>query len=172
MNIPVTINVLANDYDPDGKIVSITLLGGPNHGQVVLNSDSTITYTPNAGFSGDDSFRYFICDDGVPVLCDTATVYITIHWLIIYNVITPNGDGDNDRWVIDGIEWYPDNSVIIFNRWGDKIFNYDRYDNQTVVWDGTDHRGHLVPDGTYYYILTLADGSNWNGWIFVRSGRK
>src|SRR5665648_127613 len=45
MNIPVTINVLANDYDPDGKIASITLLGGPNNGQVVLNSDSTITYT-------------------------------------------------------------------------------------------------------------------------------
>jgi gliding motility-associated-like protein len=145
---------------------------------VILNSDSTITYTPKAGFTGVDSLCYFICDNGVPVLCDTATVYILVstdspvNWLIIYNVITPTGDGDNDRWIIDGIEKFPNNSVIIFNRWGDKINGYDRYDNKTAVWDGTDLQGHLVPDGTYYYILTIQDDGHRNGWIFVRRGSK
>lgn len=176
MNNPVTINVLANDYDPDGKIASITLLGGPNNGQVVLNSDSTITYTPRTGFTGIDSLNYFICGSNVPVLCDTASVYILVigrsptSRLIIYNVITPNGDGDNDLWIIDGIEEYPVNSVAIFNRWGDKINNYERYDNKTVVWNGTNQKGYLVPDGTYYYILSIKDIDAMTGWIFVRNG--
>jgi len=183
VNIPINITILKNDYDPDGKIVSVTLCGGPYNGLVTLNSDSTITYTPKAGFTGIDSLCYFICDNGVPVLCDTATVYILVSGnshdkrFIIYNVITPNGDGDNDRWIIDGIEEFPNNSVVIFNRWGDKINQFEHYDNKTVVWDGTNLKGRLVPDGTYYYILTIKDygsrnkdGNNWNGWIFVRKG--
>lgn len=176
MNIPVTVYVLKNDYDPDGIIAVVTLFKGPDNGLVVLNPDSTITYAPDAGFVGIDSLSYFICDNGLLVLCDTATVYIFVRGdsianrLTIYNVITPNDDGANDRWIIDGIEHFPDNSVIIFNRWGDKIYDYDRYDNETVVWEGTDRQGHRVPDGTYYYILTIKDGGSWNGWVFVRHG--
>ncbi|MCK9204293.1 MAG: ice-binding family protein [Bacteroidales bacterium] len=177
-NIPININILKNDYDPDDQIVSVTLCGGPYNGLVTLNSDCTITYTPNTGFTGNDSLFYFICDNGVPVLCDTATVHVFVsedspaNWLIIYNVITPNGDGDNDNWIIDGIEKFPNNSATIFNRWGDKINGYDRYDNKTVVWNGTDLQGHMVPDGTYYYTLTIKNGGSRNGWIFVRKGSK
>jgi len=176
MNIPVTVYILKNDYDPDGIITSVTLFKGPDNGLVVLNPDSSITYAPETGFIGTDSLSYFICDNGLPVLCDTATVYILVREdsisdrLTIYNVITPNDDGDNDYWIIDGIERFPDNSVSIFNRWGDKIYDYDHYDNETVVWKGTDRQGRLVPDGTYYYILTIKDGGNWNGWVFVRHG--
>ncbi len=176
MNIPVTVYILKNDYDPDGSITGVTLYRGPDNGLVVLNPDNTITYSPDAGFIGTDSLSYFICDNGLPVLCDTATVYILVRGdsisdrLTIYNVITPNDDGDNDRWIIDGIDHFPDNSVTIFNRWGDKIYDYDRYDNETVVWKGTDRQGHLVPDGTYYYILTIKDGGSWNGWVFIRRG--
>ncbi len=177
-NIPININILKNDYDPDGKITSVTLCGGPYNGTVILNSDSTLTYSPKAGFTGLDSLCYYICDNGIPVLCDTATVYILVSgddpasWLIIYNVITPNGDGDNDSWIIDGIEKFPNNSVVIFNRWGDKINGYERYDNKSVVWKGENLHGDLVPDGTYYYILKINDGGSRNGWIFVRRGSK
>lgn len=176
VHIPININILRNDYDPNGKIENVTLSGGPYNGSAILNTDNTITYTPKVAFTGIDSLCYFICSNSVPVLCDTANVYIfvsdglTINWLIIYNVITPNDDGDNDTWIIDGIEEFPDNSVVIFNRWGDKINGYDRYDNKTLVWDGTDLRGRLVPDGTYYYILTIKDEGSKNGWIFVRRG--
>jgi len=178
MNIPININILRNDYDPYGKIASVSLCEGPYNGSVILNSDNTITYSPSTGFAGIDSLCYFICDTNVPVLCDTAIVHIYIRAdstagrLIIYNVITPNGDGDNDRWVIDGIEEFPNNSVVIFNRWGDKISSYERYNNTTVVWKGTNLNGKQVPDGTYYYILTIKDVGSRNGWIFVRSGNE
>ena len=176
VNIPIIINILRNDNAPDGKIASVNLCGGPYNGLVILNSDSTIIYTPNDGFTGTDSLFYFICDNGIPELCDTATVHTfvsgdsPVKWLIIYNVITPNGDGDNENWIIKGIEKFPNNSVVIFNRWGDKIIGYDRYDNKTVVWNGTNLKGRLVPDGTYYYILTIKGGGSRNGWIFVRRG--
>ena len=57
-NIPVTINVLGNDSDADGDAISVSSLGSPAHGSATLNADKTVTYTPNAGFSGTDSFTY------------------------------------------------------------------------------------------------------------------
>lgn len=57
---PVEINVLANDTDPDGGILTIFSLGDPLHGTAVVNGDSTIIYTPEDGFVGMDSLIYVI----------------------------------------------------------------------------------------------------------------
>jgi Big-like domain-containing protein len=57
-NTPVTINVLANDTDADGDAISVSSLGLPAHGTAALNADGTVTYSPNAGFSGTDTFTY------------------------------------------------------------------------------------------------------------------
>jgi hypothetical protein len=46
--------------------------------------------------------------------------------LVFHNVITPNGDGLNDKWIIDCIENYPENNVTLFNIWGYKIIRIDR----------------------------------------------
>lgn len=92
--------------------------------------------------------------------------------LEIYNVITPNGDGINDTWVIACIEQHPDNSVQIVNRWGDRIRSFERYDNTGQVWEGTNQNGEPVPDGTYFYIVTIKDMEPKTGWIFVRGGSK
>jgi gliding motility-associated-like protein len=103
-------------------------------------------------------------------ICGSSTYCDSIREVfpITYNVITPNGDGYNDRWIIDGIEEYPDNSVIIFNRWGDEINAFDRYDNMNHVWGGTNEKNERVPDGTYYYILKIRDVGDFKGWILVR----
>ncbi len=75
-------NVLDNDTDPEGDNqfvdISISPASGPNNGTIVLNADGTFTYTPNPGFSGQDSFIYSIFDDGSPVATDKATVIILI----------------------------------------------------------------------------------------------
>ncbi|MBC7384053.1 MAG: tandem-95 repeat protein [Bacteroidia bacterium] len=82
-NFPVTINVTSNDSDPDGDQLSVSIIGVPNHGTIVLIGKN-IRYTPNLGFVGVDSLPYKICDNGSPTLCDSAWVYI--------NVITQNGN--------------------------------------------------------------------------------
>ena len=92
--------------------------------------------------------------------------------IVIHNVITPNGDGLNDHWVIDCIELYPGNSVQIFNRWGDRIRSYQNYDNTTTSWEGTDSEGRPLPDGTYFYVLRIPGVLTLNGWVYLRNGRK
>ncbi|PKP31157.1 MAG: hypothetical protein CVT99_09610, partial [Bacteroidetes bacterium HGW-Bacteroidetes-16] len=74
---------------------------------------------------------------------------------------SPNGDGTNDLFVIRGILYYPDNNIIIFNRWGNKVFEASPYQN---TWDGKTTMGISVggdelPVGTYFYLLDLDDGS-------------
>jgi gliding motility-associated-like protein len=75
----------------------------------------------------------------------------------VYNGITPNGDNDNSNWYIDGIQGYPENKVVIFNRWGSKVWSASGYNNKDVVWRGTDQQGNFLPDGTYYYLIELYD---------------
>jgi len=86
----------------------------------------------------------------------TATVIVpvkdTCSTLNIHDAITPNGDGINDVWVIEGIQLYPGNSVRIFDKWGDLVFETTDYNND---WKGNSRSGALLPDGTYYYLVKL-----------------
>jgi hypothetical protein len=72
----VTIHVLTNDSDPDGDPVTVTGVSDPAHGSTADNGDGTITYTPDAGFVGDDSFTYTVADGRGR--SDTATVSVTV----------------------------------------------------------------------------------------------
>jgi gliding motility-associated-like protein len=90
---------------------------------------------------------------------DTASVRIFVkkdYNLVIANTITPNGDNLNDYFWIGFIENYPNNEVIIFNRYGQEIFKGTNYDNKKVYWDGT-YQGNKVPDGAYYYVIKFKD---------------
>ncbi|GIV33136.1 MAG: hypothetical protein KatS3mg031_0671 [Chitinophagales bacterium] len=166
--------VLLNDYDPDGDNIRITgIVNQPEHGNVIVNSDGTVTYVPDDGFVGTDMFTYVICDDGEPMLCDTANVYITIDAadprLFIPNAISPNQDESNEFWEIQGLEKYPDNEVIIFNRWGNEVYRKKGYRNQ---WNGVNQDGEPLPDGTYYFILKLNDAwkSIFTGYVVIFRG--
>lgn len=55
-----------------------TIVGGPKHGRAVANPDGTVTYTPDPGYQGDDSFTYQVCDTGNPVVCDVKTVTVQV----------------------------------------------------------------------------------------------
>jgi gliding motility-associated-like protein len=74
--------------------------------------------------------------------------------LICNNLISPNGDGKNDTWIIQNIESYPHNEVKIFDRSGRMIYHKKTYDNQ---WNGTLNGGRLHP-GTYYYVFIVDGG--------------
>ena len=72
----VKINVLGNDSDPDGDAINVSSLEDASNGSVSLNNDGTVTYTPDAGFVGKDSFEYHISDGNGGI--DTASVHIDV----------------------------------------------------------------------------------------------
>ncbi|CAF0787684.1 unnamed protein product [Rotaria sordida] len=79
-DMPVTIDLPSNDTDVDGNLDngSVTIVTPPANGTVVVNPNGSIVYTPNPNFWGNDSLIYNICDTGLPVLCDTAWVFIHV----------------------------------------------------------------------------------------------
>ncbi|WP_343704306.1 gliding motility-associated C-terminal domain-containing protein [Chitinophaga sp.] len=94
---------------------------------------------------------------------NTANASKEIVGLKIPNVITPNGDGYNDRFVIKGIELFRQNRLTIINRWGNHVYEQQNYAN---TWDGN---GLL--EGTYFYILELTDAQgrkhNYKGYLML-----
>jgi len=82
VNIPVTIDVLKNDAGflaiIDAATVKTTGLLQPSNGSIIINANGSIIYTPNTGYIGLDSFRYNVCSTPFPVVCGTATVYVSI----------------------------------------------------------------------------------------------
>jgi gliding motility-associated-like protein/uncharacterized repeat protein (TIGR01451 family) len=90
---------------------------------------------------------------------DTAQVTVTPNIrLSIPQGFSPNNDGINDLFVIRGIESFPNNSFVVMNRWGNRVFEVNGYRNN---WDGTNQFGSLgtkdLPEGTYFYILDLGE---------------
>jgi VCBS repeat-containing protein len=67
--------VLADDSDPDGDNLTAAIVSSTPNGSLSLASDGSFSYTPNAGFTGSDTFTYQASDGS---LSDSATVTITI----------------------------------------------------------------------------------------------
>lgn len=79
--------------------------------------------------------------------------------IVVHNAISPNGDGINDYFKIDNIKKYPNNNVIIYNRWGIRVFETTAYDSNGNVFSGlssgrsTVKQSDLLPTGTYFYTV-------------------
>jgi len=79
--------------------------------------------------------------------------------IVVYNALSPNGDGKNDFLRIAGVETIPDNSLEIFNRWGIRVFETSNYNNTDNLFNGfsqgriTINKKKKLPSGTYFYIL-------------------
>ncbi len=91
----------------------------------------------------------------------------------VFNGISPNGDGINDFFFIENIDQFPDNSVEVYNRWGQKLYEEKKYDNVNTIWKGTVNGGDTqAPSGTYFYIITLGNGTKpIKGWIELTSNQ-
>lgn len=88
---------------------------------------------------------------------DAVTVFVD-NGLIIPSAFTPNGDGANDFWVIEGIEAYPNCLVQIFDRWGQGVFSTSGY-SEKKAWDGKKN-GRLLNESTYFYVIELRNGTD------------
>ncbi|MBF4518464.1 gliding motility-associated C-terminal domain-containing protein, partial [Flavobacterium sp. ANB] len=84
----------------------------------------------------------------------------------VLNAFSPNGDSKNERFYIQGLECYPDNTVEIYNRWGVLVFDIDHYNNEERAFRGfsagrtTVKQSEGLPVGTYFYILKYRDSES------------
>ena len=115
-----------------------------------------------------------------PGVCKTAKIKVEVikdKPLTIYNGVSADGDGHNDYFKIDGIEYYPKNNLKIFNRWGVLVYEKDGYTNNQP-FDGhsngrvTISTDSKLPQGTYYYILEYEDSNDQShtekGWLYLK----
>ena len=92
--------------------------------------------------------------------------------VIIPNAFSPDGDGVNDRWEIQGLEGGSAYQLSVYNRWETKVYETTNYQND---WTGTSNvqsfigRDNNLPDGTYFYVLTWMDGTPpLTGFIYIK----
>lgn len=161
----VQIDVLRNDEPGSSPVVvgSIRITQQPQHGTVTINADGSVTYTPDRGFVGADTFEYEVTDENGLTGRATVSVTVTPRKLRIPNVFTPNGDGQNDVFEIEGAEGVDRIEVIVVNRWGNEVYRNVDYRND---WDG----GNLN-EGTYYYSIVTHRGDvqeRYTGWVLIK----
>ncbi len=75
--------------------------------------------------------------------------------LVFPNYLTPNGDNVNDVLKIKGSESFTMTNLVVFNKWGQIVFEQANYSND---WSGVDKSGNQLPDGAYYYVLEYSIG--------------
>ncbi|NND60857.1 MAG: tandem-95 repeat protein [Gammaproteobacteria bacterium] len=155
----VTINVLANDSDPDGDSLSVASVSAAANGSVA-NNGGNVTYTPNTGFFGTDSFTYTITDGDLT--SNTATVTVTVNEEVIDNtaptavddaattdqdmavtvdVLANDSDVDGDSLTVASVT-QPANGNVVDN--GDGTVTY----TPDAGFFGTDTFTYTVTDGT------------------------
>ncbi len=123
------------------------------------NADLSCDICPTSSASPTVNTTYILTGETLDGCTSVDTVLVEVKAevedvLFIPNVITPNGDGKNDTWRIENIQFFPENRVRILNRWGDVVYNSESYNND---FDGS-FAGGVLPSGTYYYVLDLGDG--------------
>lgn len=95
----------------------------------------------------------------------TSALFVYTATLVIPEGFSPNSDNLNDNFVISNLDRYPDNEIVIFNRWGGEVFRETGYKNN---WNGLGKGDKPLPDGTYYYIVDLKDGTEpRNGYVII-----
>ncbi|MGO4911547.1 Ig-like domain-containing protein [Leeuwenhoekiella sp. W20_SRS_FM14] len=102
---------------------------------------------------------------------NSAELEIDPDCLMVFNEFSPNGDGMNDVFTVRCIENYPNNTVQVFNRNGQLVFDASGYSN---TWNGDSNvsssiqKSSGLPAGTYYYVLEINDGSrSLTGWVYI-----
>lgn len=134
-------------------------------GEITITNDATLpmtipgVYTIAWTFTDSEGNETIETQDVTIALTEACLDLVTVN-----DVITPNGDGDNDYWVLENISYTEGCNVQVFNRWGAQVFETDGYDN---TWGGTSEGGEVLAEGVYYYIIQCNDNVSFRGYITI-----
>ena len=132
--------------------------------------DNATIFTPVASPETTTSYVIAVMDNNNCINMDTIVVTVIFKTFNgkPSNVLTPNGDGVNDSWYVEGIENYPDNKVYIYNIYGLEVYKAEGYLND---WKGT-YNGSSLPNGTYYYVIRFdTEDITLRGSVDILSGK-
>lgn len=138
--------ISATDDFGSGGSIDVTVSGGTTPYSYLWDSGETtedLTGMP-AG-----TYEVLVTDDNGCTLTMSETIDQILD-LDFPTALTPNGDGNNDTYVIVGIEAFPENKFTVTNRWGNIVFSEDNYANG---WDGTNLNGEPLPEGVYFMVF-------------------
>lgn len=173
-SVTITVNQLPTADAGKDKVIfegQSTTLNGVSGGDNLTNVywtptdflDNPNSLTPVATPTDDITYTLHV----ESASCGSATdeVFVRVYKKItIPNTFSPNGDGVNDLWNIDALITYPQCSVKVFNRYGQQVYYSTGY---ALAWDGTAN-GQRLPDGAYYYIIDLKNGTALRtGWVAI-----
>lgn len=141
-----------------GQIVTLTASGGGNYSWANLAGIIGSTNTAVVQVRPAQTTTYQVsvsnasgCSSTASITINVADDYASIQ---ASNILTPNGDGKNDTWVVKNIDLYPESTVIIFDKGGRRLLNVKHYNND---WEGT-YQGSPLAEGTYYYVIDFGAG--------------
>ena len=147
----------AGNYDANSGLWTIDVLNG--------NETATLVLTAKVVDNGDYvNIATLIDVDQTDVNGgnDSDSAFIEPNCMVVFNEISPNGDGVNDFFVVSCLDQFPNNVVRIYNRWGNIVFEKENYDNSFVGRSNgraNFQEDELLPVGTYYYTIDLGQGT-------------
>jgi len=149
-----------------GEQIEILAYGGVNYEWFVndillLEGDDSFVYTP---LFDDQISLKIVSEQGCNKFVDVELNFNEDPVEFIQNLITPNGDGKNDYWVLPSkITKNSNIKVTILNRQGSEVYKSENYKNN---WSG-ENNGKQLPSSTYYYVITLDDGNVLTGSVSI-----
>ena len=154
----VTITVDKGSTIAKGTVIQLTASGGDTYSWA--NADGIISGQQTAVLKVKQmaTTTYQVTTTNANGCSNTGTITIIVAEGIKVdagNILTPNGDGKNDRWIVNNLVLYPDNEVTIYDRAGRIVYHRKNYSND---WDGTVN-GNPLAEGTYYYVLVIKDNN-------------
>jgi len=170
----VTLTLTDIVSDPDGNLdpTSFSIIQQLQSGAAatLANAILQIDYS-NTTFTGTDMLTIEVCD--LLGACSQIDLQIEIAGeIIVYNGMSPNGDGNNDFFFIENIQFLePENKVSIYNRWGDKVFEMEDYNSALPEkrFEGKQNNGNELPSGVYFYnVELLSSGENLSGYLTIK----
>lgn len=186
-----TVTVTSNEGCTSTKQVTVTVIPVPEasispqkkifEGQsVVLDAETqyadTYLWTPADGLddptkknpvaSPTDDITYTLkASSGIGCGSVSVSVFVRVYKkIVIPTTFSPNGDGLNDYWDIEALSTYPQSTMNVFSRSGQKVYSSTGYDKP---WNGA-YNGYVLPSGTYYYVIDLKNGAPLlSGWVLI-----
>jgi gliding motility-associated-like protein len=172
-----TLNLIEITSDAEGNLDpnSFSIVSQPISNAVAsieFVSDSQVNLLidyQGISFSGVDQMTIRACDDAAACSDRVLAIEVDVEsGVVVYNAIAPNSSGDNKIMRITGLP--EGNKVSIFNRWGDKVYDVENYQNISSgnAFQGLNQNGNALPSGVYFYTIEIPGRKQMTGYLTLK----